>query len=191
MPRVWSQEKFIKAHWFAAAAHNGQLIPGTDLPYIIHLDQVCMEIVAALAAAPVSDPDLAVQCALLHDTVEDTALTPEEIEAEFGSAVSAGVMALSIDESIGSGLEKFEQRWLQLEDYLARILRQPREIWMVKMADRITNLQPPPSHWTPAMIDRYGKGARLILDTLESSNSLLGRRLKAKIEAYPANLSRA
>ena len=187
MPLTWSQDKFIKAHWFAAAAHNGQLVPGTDLPYIVHLDQVCMEIFTAISVAPVADPDLAVQCALLHDTLEDTAVTPEEIETAFGSAVSEGVMALSIDESIGAGLEKFDQRWLQLEDYLARILRQPREIWMVKMADRITNLQPPPPHWTAAMIDRYRKGALLILDKLGSSSSFLGRRLEGKIERYPAN----
>lgn len=186
MAPVWSQEKFIKAHWFAAAAHNGQLVPGTELPYIVHLDQVCMEIFAALGAAPAAEPDLAVQCALLHDTVEDTAVTPEELETEFGSAVSEGVMALTIDDSIGAGLEKFDQRWLQLEDYLERILRQPREIWMVKMADRITNLQPPPSHWTAAMIDRYRKGALLILDKLGSSSSFLGLRLESKIKRYPA-----
>ena len=64
MPNHWSQDTYIKAYRFAAEAHNGQLVPGTTLPYIMHVSFVAMEITAALSVEPVNNPDLAVQCAL-------------------------------------------------------------------------------------------------------------------------------
>ena len=69
---IWSQEKYIHAYHFAAKAHRGQLYPGTGLPYLMHLSFVSMEIIAALAVEEVKHPNLAVQCALLHDVIEDT-----------------------------------------------------------------------------------------------------------------------
>jgi len=93
-------------------------------------------------------------------------------------------MALTIDETIGAGLGKFERRWMQLEDYLGRIKMQPREIWMVKMADRITNLQPPPDHWDSPMIERYRAGAELIYRELGFASAYLKERLKMKIDRY-------
>ena len=185
MQNQWSQELFIKAYRFAAKAHNGQTVPGTDLPYIMHLSFVAMEILAALAAEQVAHPDFAVQCALLHDTIEDTALTYDDVRAAFGINIADGVLAMTIDETIGTGLDKFERRWMQLEDYLRRIKQQPREIWMVKMADRITNLQPPPSHWDEKMISRYKKGAERIHQELAPASEYLGARLRMKIVQYP------
>lgn len=72
----WSQEKYIKAYKFAARAHQGQNIPGSEIPYIMHPSFVCMEVIAALSVEKeVSvekelDGDLAIQCALLHDTFQ-------------------------------------------------------------------------------------------------------------------------
>ena len=71
-----------------------------------------------------------------------------------------------------------------LEDYLIRIKQQPREIWMVKMADRITNLQPPPEHWDDRMIERYRKGAELIYKELWPASAFLMERLRVKIDGY-------
>mgnify|MGYP001825831160 FL=1 len=181
----WSQDTYIRAYKFAAQSHKGQLVPGTDLPYIMHLSFVAMEVIAALAVEQVDNPDLAVQCAVLHDTVEDTDVTYDDVRDMFGTDVADGVLAMTIDESIGAVLNKFDRRWLQLEDYLRRIKQQPKEIWMVKLADRITNLQPPPSHWTPDMIERYRKGAELIHKELCSASEYLGERLRKKIDSYP------
>jgi len=44
---------------------------------------------------------------------------------------------------------------------------------MVKLADRITNLQPPPSHWTAEMTERYKEGAELIYKELASASEYL------------------
>ena len=185
MKNNWSQDTYIKAYKFAAEAHNGQLVPGTTLPYIMHVSYVAMEITAALSVEQVDNPDLAVQCALLHDTIEDTDVTYDVIKERFGTDIADGVMALTIDETIGPDLGKFDRRWLQLEDYLNRIKQQPREIWMVKMADRITNLQPPPEHWDDRMIKRYRKGAEVIHRELVPASEYLGERLRVKIDNYP------
>ena len=71
MSITWTQEQYLKAYRFAAEVHNGQKFPGTEFPYIMHLSFVCMEIIAALTHEPERDGNLAIQCALLHDVIED------------------------------------------------------------------------------------------------------------------------
>ncbi|MBY0431235.1 MAG: HD domain-containing protein [Rhodospirillales bacterium] len=176
MNRKWSQENYIRALRFACAAHAGQTLPGSALPYAVHLACVAMEVTAALAVEPVESPDLAVQCALLHDTIEDTAQTAATLESAFGPAVAAGVLALSKT----TGLSKAEAMRQSLE----RIRLQPREIWMVKLADRITNLQKPPESWSPPKIVAYHAQAVEILDALGEASPFLAARLTEKIKAY-------
>jgi (p)ppGpp synthase/HD superfamily hydrolase len=170
MKSNWDRELYIKACRFAAEAHRGQLVPGTNLPYLMHLNFVSMEVIAALSAESGHDGDLAIQCALLHDTIEDTDTSYDTIRSSFGVKVADGVNALSKNPV----LEKSQQ----LVDSLDRIREQPLEIWMVKLADRITNLQSPPSHWSQAKITSYHQEA------IESASPYLSLRLAEKIENY-------
>lgn len=176
MKSNWDRELYIKACRFAAQAHLGQLIPNSELPYLLHLNLVSMEVLTALSAEAGHDGDLAVQCALLHDTIEDTDTTYEQIATIFGTNVADGVAALSKNPT----LDKSQQ----LADSLCRIERQPKEIWMVKLADRITNLQPPPAHWDRAKIYRYRDEAIEIHDRLQAASPFLARRLAEKIQNY-------
>jgi (p)ppGpp synthase/HD superfamily hydrolase len=175
---MWSQDRYTAASRFAAVAHAGQHMPGTELPYLLHVTLVAMEVSAALRAVPGHDEDLALQCALLHDTIEDSAVTFEQLEATFGRPVAAGVLALTKDEE----LPKAEQ----MPDSLRRIGEQPREIWLVKLADRVVNLQPPPKHWARDKIEAYKAESRTILAALGAASPLLASRLAEKIEAYGA-----
>lgn len=179
---MWSQDRYTVACRVAAAAHAGQTVPGSELPYLLHVTLVAMEVVAALRAEPGHDEDLAVQCALLHDTIEDTPVSFEELESAFGRAVAAGVLALTKDEA----LPKDEQ----MPDSLRRIREQPHEIWMVKLADRIVNMQPPPKHWEPDKVAAYKVEAREILRTLGEASPLLAARLAEKIERYGGSMIR-
>jgi (p)ppGpp synthase/HD superfamily hydrolase len=176
MTSYWDRELYIKACRFAAQAHRGQSIPGSDLPYLLHLNLVSMEILAALNAEAGLDGDLALQCALLHDTIEDTDTTYEQIGSVFGIKVADGVAAVSKNPTI----EKSQQ----LLDSLDRIEQQPIEIWMVKLADRITNLQPPPIHWTKEKIIRYRDEAIAIHSRLRAASPFLASRLTEKIQNY-------
>ncbi len=174
----WSQDTYIKAYKFAAIAHQGQKIPGTQIPYIQHLSFVSMEIIAAMNEEKFNDGDLAVQCAILHDTLEDTKITFEQIKSEFGEDVANGVLALTKDESLPKESQMF--------DSLRRIKEQRKEIWMVKLADRISNLQPPPHHWTQEKITRYREEAIVIYHDLKDASPFLASRLADKIENYKA-----
>ena len=180
----WSQDTYIRAYRFAAEAHNDQTVPGTDLPYLMHLSFVSMEVIAALVVEHIDHPDLAIQCALLHDTIEDTDIVYDDVKDMFGADVADGVLALSQDKHVAESKPRFERKMRQLEDSLERIKQQPREIWMVKLADRITNLQPPPSHWDDEKIANYKQGAELIHNELASASDYLGERLKKKIDGY-------
>jgi (p)ppGpp synthase/HD superfamily hydrolase len=174
----WSQDTYIKAYKFAAHAHQGQKVPGTNLPYIMHLSFVSMEVIAALSVEQKHDGNLALQCGILHDTIEDTNTTFEQIKTEFGEAVANGVLALTKDNSLA--------KHLQMADSLRRIKEQPPEIWMVKLADRISNLQPPPHYWTQDKITRYREEAIEIYEVLKDASPFLASRLANKIEDYKA-----
>jgi (p)ppGpp synthase/HD superfamily hydrolase len=91
----WSQDTYIHAYRFAAQAHHGKTLKGCDLPYIVHVSLVSMELIAALCKEQVDNPDLAVCCALLHDVIEDCEVPFERIEKKFGKDVANGVLALS------------------------------------------------------------------------------------------------
>jgi (p)ppGpp synthase/HD superfamily hydrolase len=58
---------------------------------------------------------------------------------------------------------------------------------MVKLADRISNLQPPPPHWTREKISRYWDEAIEIHTTLKDASPFLSQRLLEKIENYPSS----
>ncbi len=176
MKAIFSQEVYKRALDFAAEAHGDQRVPGSGLPYVVHLSKVAMETIAACAADPVLDADLAIPCALLHDTIEDAGVSVESIEAAFGPRVAAGVSALTKDEAL--------EKSARMTDSLARIRAQPREVWAVKLADRITNLEPPPHHWTHDKRRRYREEARQIRDTLRGASALLEARIEEKIAAY-------
>ncbi|MCP4872215.1 MAG: bifunctional (p)ppGpp synthetase/guanosine-3',5'-bis(diphosphate) 3'-pyrophosphohydrolase [Proteobacteria bacterium] len=158
---------------FAADSHIGQTVKGAELPYLMHVTLVAAEVMAALQHEPVDDPDLAIQCALLHDTVEDTHVTLAEIEALFGADVALGVDALSKRDVPNS-----------MEDSLRRVNASRREIRMVKLADRTTNMAPPPHFWSAEKRRSYRGQAQMILDALGDASPFLAARLRARIEAY-------
>lgn len=171
------QEAWLRAWRFAARAHAGQMVQGRELPYLVHLGAVGMEVLVAHQAQPFERPVLAVQCALLHDTLEDTQASADELESLFGAAVLHGVRALTKD----AALPKSEA----MADSLRRIQTQPAEIWAVKLADRVTNLAAPPQRWSQQKIASYKEEAQHILDALASAHSPLAQRLAERIAVYP------
>jgi len=177
---LWNPETYHLALRFAAERHSGQTVPGTSLPYLVHVTSVAAEVMRGIALEPVENPDLAIGCALLHDVLEDTKTKFDEVSASFGADIAGGVAALSKN--------KLLPKTAQLEDSLARIRARPMEVWVVKLADRIVNLQPPPKHWDGAKRRAYQTEARRIHEALASAHGVLGHRLAEMIEAYSAFL---
>ncbi len=172
---TFSPDTYKRALEVAATAHSAQKVPGSEHPYVIHVVTVACEILA-VASLDSFDVDFAVTCALLHDTIEDTGMLEAEIEQQFGARVARGVRALSKNAQ----LPKPEQ----MADSLARIRNEPREVWMVKLADRITNLSEPPHYWSREKRIAYREEARTILAALGRACLPLANRLTERIETY-------
>ncbi len=121
----------------------------------------------------------AVQLALLHDTLEDTPTTYDDLSFSFSKRVADGVLALSKDKTI--------PKENQLNDSIQRILLQPKEVCSVKLADRITNLLPQTPHWSKGKIATYHSQAKFILESLKGCNQYLENRLASKIIEYQSH----
>ncbi len=171
-------ELYQEAIKFASAKHTekGQKVPGTNLPYDVHISNVAMEILIAGFNTPNFDLAFAVQVALLHDTIEDTATDFQELETRFGIEIAKAVSALSKNDTLPKDL--------QMQDSLNRIKVLQHEVWSVKLADRITNLQPPPAHWNNDKKTKYLNEAQTILEALFPGNAYLASRLSEKIKHY-------
>jgi len=173
--RQLNQDKITKAWFFATRVHKEQKYPGENLPYITHIGNVVLELFAVVNS--LQNPELAIICAILHDTIEDTNTSYDDILQEFGKDVADGVAALSKNSNLYSKTDK-------MLDSLKRIKEQPKEIWIVKMADRIANLAKPPQYWSMEKKRAYKKEAQVILEHLYEANEILAKRLKQKIDEY-------
>lgn len=173
---MWNQDILEKALKFAAEYHGDQKVPGYRYPYLFHLATVLSETLNTLAAENFKDPDLAVQCAVLHDIMEDTDCTYEILEKEFGKKTAEGVLALTKNSELPK-----EQ---QMKDSLQRIKLCPAEIWLVKLADRTANMAPAPPYWTKEKKWKYKQEAEEILKTLGSASTVQSIRLKERINRY-------
>ncbi len=182
MPNLWNPDLYHKAWDYATRAHQGQLYGATNTdiatPYIFHIGSVAMEVAHALIMSPnVYNSDLAIQCALLHDTIEDTHISFNDIVNNFGLPVANGVSALTKDKSI-------HPKSGQMVDSIKRIKQQPQEIWMVKLADRTANLNRKHSKWSDERMQEYCLESRYIYRELFLSCEVLADRLGGRIDRY-------
>lgn len=113
------------------------------------------------------------QAALLHDTVEDTGTTLDEVRATFGDDVARVVDEVSDDKS----LSKVERKRAQI----AHALVISREAKLVKLADKLYNLRDlrvsAPRSWSPARVVGYFVWARFVVDGMRGTNSHLESEL--------------
>lgn len=121
---------FVKAVAFAADKHRNQRRKDADAsPYINHPIAL-----ASVLANEGGVTDAAVLCAaVLHDTLEDTETTPQELTAIFGPQITAIVLDVTDDKS----LDKHVRKQRQIE-HAPHISKQAK---LVKLADKICNLR--------------------------------------------------
>ena len=121
--------KLERAELLARKSHDGQFRRDGRTPYIDHPEQI----VAILKNWGIKDEDI-LSAAWLHDTVEDTKLTCEDIESQIGSIVAGYVWSLTKMKRLDKDYQKSE------DEYIAKIANGPREIKLIKLADVIANL---------------------------------------------------
>jgi guanosine-3',5'-bis(diphosphate) 3'-pyrophosphohydrolase len=115
-----------------AVAHHGDQRRKTGAPYLEHLLEAVQVLVEG---AGVTSPDVLV-AAVLHDVVEDTACTLADVAAEFGPRAAELVSWVTIPAA-GPG----EDRRAVREAHLRRLRDAPRDARLVKLADRMSNVQ--------------------------------------------------
>jgi guanosine-3',5'-bis(diphosphate) 3'-pyrophosphohydrolase len=122
----------LRAATAFAAAHHGDQRRPTGAPYLEHLLEALEVLVRG---AGVTSPEI-LCAAVLHDVVEDTSGTLEEIGAAFGAQVAELVGWVTIPEP-GPGQDKASVK----EEYLRGLRRAPHDAILVKLADRASNAQ--------------------------------------------------
>lgn len=130
-PSAEDRARIFKAYDFAARVHAGEMRKSGD-PYITHPHAI------ALSLARLGMDIDTVVAGILHDTIEDTAVTPEEIETEFGKDVRflvEGVTKLS--KLKYRGMERHVESLRRLLVATAHDMR----VIIIKMADRLHNMQ--------------------------------------------------
>jgi len=118
----------FKAIEFAAKAHAGQYRKGTRVPYLVHplnvakilIDSGCSDVVAVAG--------------ILHDTVEDTPITLDEIRKHFGQAVAELVAGASEPDKS----DTWENRKKHTIEYLKTA---SPEVLLVSIADKLDNIR--------------------------------------------------
>ena len=162
-----------KAKAFATLAHEGQVRKYTGAPYIIHPIEV-MEIVQT-----VKHDDTMLAAALLHDVVEDTDCTIDDIQAEFG----ADVASLVADLTDVSKPEDGNRETRKAKDRAHSAGASP-SAQTVKLADLISNsldiIKNDPSFAKIYMVEKF-----LLLGVLTNGDTtLFGRALKLVDDYY-------
>ena len=156
----------MKAMKFAAEKHRGQSRKdAANTPYINHPISVAGLLINA---GGITDSNV-IAAALLHDTVEDTDATVDDIEEIFGKTIRNIVIEVTDDKSLPSP----ERKRLQIE-HAARLSHEAR---LVKLADKISNLQDivtsPPVKWSLERKREYFDWAKEVIDQLRGTNEKL------------------
>ncbi len=156
----------LKALHFASIKHKNQRRKEEEAaPYINHL----IEVAELLTRIGQIDDLLVLQSAILHDTLEDTQTTPDELESLFGSEIRHVVEEVTDDKN----LLKEERKRLQ-------VLHAPHlsgRAKLVKIADKISNVQAvtrtPPKGWSVERRREYLDWTSKVVDGMRGSNSRL------------------
>jgi len=170
-------ETVLRAAAFAAEKHRNQRRKDQEAsPYINHPIQVAH----ILVQADVEDPEV-LAAALLHDSIEDTNTSFEELEIVFGYEI-ANIVAECTDDK---NLSKLERKQAQI-DHAAKISRQAK---LVKLADKIANVNDmndaPPAGWSLERKREYFDWAKQVVDRMRGTHARLEARFDGEYAKRP------
>ena len=160
--------KLLEAANFAAKKHHGQCRKGAvEQPYIVHP----LEVAYLLRdIGKVKDTDVLI-AAVLHDTIEDTETTREEIAQRFGERVATIVLEVTDDKSLPK--QERKQRQVEHAPHLSESAKQ------LKMCDKISNISDivsnPAIGWSYQRKLEYIEWGERVFEGLRGVNSELER----------------
>lgn len=157
---------FIKALSFAADKHKNQRRKDEAAsPYINHPISLANILINE---GGVNDINILIG-AILHDTIEDTETSEEELRKEFGEKIASIVMEVTDDKSLAK-----EERKIKQIEHSSHISNEAKHI---KLADKISNLRDiissPPKNWPDERKQDYFEWAGKVIDQVRGTNSRL------------------
>ena len=126
------QENFSKvdyAIYFATIAHAGQIRKGTTIPYIFHV----LNVGKILAEDLQCEEDIVI-AGILHDTLEDTKITKEDILKNFGE----NVLRLVVGNSERDKKDTWENR---KKEAIEHAKKEAEDVLLIKLADKLDNIK--------------------------------------------------
>lgn len=166
--------ELLKALQFAAVKHQYDRRGGYDrLPYINHLIKVANGLVNRCGFTE----DTLLLAAVLHDIVEDTDVTGEELAERFGHEVAAIVLELTDDMSLS--YEARKQRQLETASQLSRGAR------IIRLADKASNIEDIfsyPLDWSLDKKEAYLKNSAQIAAIIKGEHPRLDQWFKQTVE---------
>jgi guanosine-3',5'-bis(diphosphate) 3'-pyrophosphohydrolase len=163
MTNTLNLDAIFEAAIFAALKHQGQVRKDKGAsPYITHPLAVAREI---FSTGKVDDPNILI-AALLHDTIEDTKTSADEIRSRFGEEVLSTVLEVTDDKKLPKEVRKLQQIIHAPElSYAARI---------IKIADKLVNcrdiLNTPPQEWDILRRREYIQWAANVVAQIRDTN---------------------
>ncbi|WP_175838579.1 HD domain-containing protein [Burkholderia anthina] len=172
--------KLVAAIAFAADKHRNQRRKDDEAsPYINHP----IALADVLANEAGIEDERVIVAAVLHDTIEDTETTEQELLRLFGKDVADIVMEVTDDKS----LPKDERKRLQVE-HAATISRRAK---LVKLADKICNLRDivrhPPADWPLERKQAYFDWAKSVVDRMRGVHPGLEGIFDVAYDARPTH----
>ena len=171
-----SNQLILKAAHFAAKKHRDQRRKDEDVsPYINHPIYVA-KIISEIGN--VEDPEV-LAAALLHDTIEDTETTPEEIIENFGERVCSLVQEVTDDKTLNKQVRK------QLQKEHAKELSDGAAL--IKLGDKISNVSDitdtPPTDWDNERRLEYFEWAEEVINNCPKVNGALESHFAEVVKA--------
>ena len=178
-------KQLLHAASFAAQKHKEQTRKGSDAqPYINHP----LEVANILAnIGDVEDVDI-LTAAILHDTIEDTETTADELAKLFGERVTGFVLEVTDDKSLKDTVRK----QLQIE-HAPHLTKEAKQI---KLADKISNIREvsenPPADWDRDRRRKYVEWGVAVAAGLRGSNAKLEKYfddvVSMALQSFSANI---
>lgn len=132
MSRKINTDLVDRAAAFAVNAHKGVARKGKGYPYSLHVMEA-----ATIVATMTDDPEM-IAAAFLHDVIEDTDYTYEDLLKEFGKRVADFVMSESDAPGDGSRSDSWRERKIQT---MNRLANSSREVKIIAMGDKLSNMR--------------------------------------------------
>lgn len=164
---IFMSEDLKKALEYAKKAHEGQT-RSDGTPYIAHPERVAKTVEQY---AKTHNLPALIKAAYLHDTIEDTGTTQEDLEKLFGGLVASLVMELTSDKDQVQAMGKTTYLSQKMAAMTAYAL-------VIKLADRLDNVSDLNTAKNPAWRQKYKKETEEILAYIEKNRILSGDHKK-------------